>query len=117
MQIDKIENRKSPRYASSDLNAVITISPPPPEEGIHLKGTVLDMSQGGVKIKLHSAMPDNIPTSKILIKIVMPQSGLPVKIRGSIRHMNNESECGISYHDDHNEDELDNLLFECIKTH
>jgi len=112
MQIDK---REHPRYTSSDLNAVITISPPAPDELIVLEGTVLDMSRKGVKIKLHSPMPDNIPASKILINIVMPQSGLPVKIRGVIRHMNEESECGIHYHEDHCEDELKNLLFECIK--
>jgi len=111
------DNREFPRYTSSDLNAVITISPPLPEDKIHLEGTVLDMSQKGIKIKLHSAMPDDIPTSKILINIIMPQSGLLVKIHGFIRHMNDESECGINYHNDHSEDELKNLLFECIKVH
>lgn len=114
MQMDK---REYPRYSSSDLSAVITISPPPPDELIFLKGTVLDMSQNGIKIKLHSAMPDDIPTSKILINIVMPKSGLLVKIRGSIRHMSAESEYGINFHKDHSEDELKNLLFECIKVH
>jgi len=110
-----IDQRKYPRYTSSNLNAVITISPPPPDEWISLEGSVLDMSQKGIKIKLHSPMPNDIPTSKILINIVMPKSGLVVKIRGFIRHMNNASECGIKYHNDHCEDELKNLLFECIK--
>jgi len=114
MQMDK---REHPRYASSDLSAVITISPPPPDELISLKGTVVDMSQNGIKIKLHSAMPDAIPTSKILINIIMPKSGLLVKIRGFIRHINAESEYGINYHKDHKEEELKNLLFECIKSH
>lgn len=113
----KIDQREHPRYISSDLNAVIIISPPAPGELISLEGTVLDMSHKGIKIKLHSPMPDNIPTSKILINIVMPQSGLPVKIRGFIRHMNEESECGINYDKDHCNDELKNLLFECIKVH
>jgi len=110
-----MDKREYPRYTSSDLSAVITISPPPPDELISLKGTVLDMSQNGIKIKLHSAMPANIPTSKILINIVMPKSGIPVKIRGFIRHISDESEYGINYHKDHKEDELKNLLFECIK--
>lgn len=117
MQIDKNDQREFPRYSSSDLNAVITISPPPPDEWIQLEGTVLNMSQRGIKIKLHSAMPDDIPTSKILINIVMPKSGLVVKIRGHIRHINDEHECGINYHVDHSEDELKSLLFECIKVH
>lgn len=114
MQIDK---REHPRFTSSDLNAVITISPPPPDKLISLEGTVLDMSHKGIRIKLHTAMPQGIPTSKILINIVMPQSGLPVKIHGFIRHISKESECGIKYHEDHSDDELESLLFECIKVH
>jgi len=117
MQSDKRDQRECPRYASSGIKAVILISPPPPDEGIHLEGTVLDMSQKGIKIKLHSAIPGNIPTSKILINITMPKSGLPVKIHGFIRHVNDESEWGINYHKDHCEDELENLLFECVKVH
>lgn len=112
MQIDQREHQ---RYIPPDLNAVITISPPPPDDLISLEGTVLDMSHTGIKIRLHSAMPLDIPTSKILINIVMPKSGLPVKIRGFIRYMSEESECGIKYHKDHGEDELESLLFECIK--
>jgi hypothetical protein len=113
----QIEHREHPRYTSSDLHAVITISPPPPDVLISLEGIVLDMSHKGIKIKLNSALPEDIPISKILINIVMPQSGLPVKIHGFIRHMNEASECGINYHKDHSEDELNNLLFECIKVH
>jgi hypothetical protein len=111
----KIDKRKHQRYATPDLNAVITISPPPPNKLISLAGTVLNMSHKGIKIKLHSAMPRGIPTSKTLINMVMPKSGLPVKISGFIRHINTESECGINYHKDHAEDELASLLFECIK--
>lgn len=114
MQMDK---REHPRYIPMDLNAAITISPPPPKEWIYLEGTVVDMSQNGIKIKLHSAMPCKIPTSKILINIVMPLSGLPIKIKGSIRHITDESECGIHYHEGHDEDELKDMLFECIKVH
>jgi hypothetical protein len=112
-----IDQRDYPRYTSSNLNALITISPPPPDELISLEGTVLDMSHKGIKIKLHSAMPDDIPTSKIIINIVMPKSGILVKIRGFIRHISDETECGIHYHQEHNEDELKSLLFECIKIH
>lgn len=111
----QIEQREYPRYSSAKLNAVITISPPLPSESISLQGTVLNMSFKGIKIKLHSPMPDDIPTSRVLIHIIMPNSGLPVNIRGFIRHINDSSECGIKYHEEHCNDELKNLLFECIK--
>jgi len=113
----QIEKRKHKRYTTSNIAAVITISPPPPDEVISLEGTVLDMSQKGIKIKLFTPLPDAIPTSKILINIVMPESGLPIKIRGSIRHIKNNSECGINYHQEHCDNELNELLFECIKVH
>ena len=112
MQMNK---RESPRYSPSDLTAVITISPPAPSEWISLKGTVLDMSQKGIRIKLYSAMPNNIPESKVLITIVMPKSGLEVKIHGSIRHISEETEYGVHYHKEHCKEELNNLLFECVK--
>ena len=110
-----IEQRECPRYVSSNLNAVITISPPEPDELISLEGKVLDMSQKGIRIKLNSAMPNNIPASKVLITMVMPKSGLEVKIHGNIRHINDDAECGVNYHEEHCPDELSNLLFECVK--
>ena len=48
MQIDERDQREYRRYTSLDLNAVITISPPPPDEGIHFDGIVLDMSHNGI---------------------------------------------------------------------
>jgi hypothetical protein len=60
------------------------------------------MSHMSIKIKLNSAMRDDIPTSKI---------------HGFIRQLSEESECAINYHEDHCENELNNLLFECIKAH
>jgi len=109
------EQRKYPRYPAQDLNAVIVISPPPPDESISIAGTVMDMSRKGIKIKLTSALPQDIPVSKILINVKMPKSGLTFKISGSIRHINEKAEYGINYDKEHSEDELDNLMFECIK--
>ena len=74
------------------------------------------MSASGIKIKLFSAMPDDIPESKITINVIMPQSGLPVVIKGIIKRLDNQSECGIQYFKEHPEEVVDNLLFECIKT-
>jgi len=109
------EQRKHPRYSTQDLSAVIVISPPPPNESISIAGTVMDMSRKGIKIKLTSALPQDIPTSRILINVKMPKSGLTFKISGSIRHINEQAEYGIHYDKKHSEDEVDSLLFECIK--
>ena len=109
------EKREFQRYRPFNLNVRIAISPPPPDESILLAGTVLNMSQRGIKVRLNSPMPDAIPVSKIVIQVTLPESGLPVKIRGTIRHMNNNGEIGVQYHDEHSDKELDNMLFECVK--
>jgi hypothetical protein len=109
------EKREHQRFTTTELNAIITILPPPPDEVISLQGMVLDLSQKGIKIKLDSPMPHDIPNSQILINITMPQSGLPINIKGSIRHVNKRSEFGIYYDEAFTDDELDSLLFECVK--
>ena len=111
-----IDKRKHARIKPKNLTATITIFTPDPKEEIHLEGDVLDMSASGIKIKLFSPMPDDIPESKISINVKMPKSGLPVVIKGVIKRLDNQSECGIQYFKDHPEEVVDNLLFECIKT-
>lgn len=110
-----IDNRKHARIRPKSLTAIITIFPPIPDEEIHLEGTVLDMSASGIRIKLFTAMPTDIPKSKIKINLTMPKSGLPITIRGIIKHLDTPSECGINYTKEHQNKEIDNLLFECIK--
>lgn len=111
-----IDKRKHPRIKPQNLTATITIFPPEPKGEIHLEGLVLDMSASGIKIKLFSAMPNDIPKSKITINVTMPKSGIPIIIKGIIKRLDNQSECGIQYFKDHPNKEIDNLLFECIKT-
>lgn len=111
-----IDKRKHARIKPQNLTATITIFTPDSKGEIHLEGDVLDMSASGIKIKLFSAMPDDIPESKISINVTMPKSGLPVVIKGIIKRLDNQSECGIQYFKDHPKEIVDNLLFECIKT-
>ena len=109
------DKRKHLRFNPQGLSANITIEPPLPDDEIILQGTVVDMSYSGIKIKLSAAMPENIPESNIRIDMKMPESGIPITIRGSIKHWNEQSECGLHYSVDHPENEVDDLMFECIK--
>ncbi|MDO7083291.1 PilZ domain-containing protein [Pseudocolwellia sp. AS88] len=110
------DKRKHERIKPQSLTANITIFAPSNDSEIHLEGLVLDMSTAGIKIKLFSAMPENIPKSKIRINLLMPKSGLPLTIKGVIKRLDNNSECGIQYYKDNPNKEIDNLLFECIKS-
>ena len=109
------ENRKHPRFNPQGLMANITIAPPPPDEQIMLEGSVIDMSYTGIRIKLSEMMPKDIPESKIKIHLILPDSGIPFTIQGVIKYMNDNSECGMNYSQDHPEHEIDDFMFECIK--
>ena len=109
------DKRRHPRFSPNGLVASITIEPPPPDDEIILEGTVVDMSYTGIKIKLKTPIREDMPVSEILIKLIMPESGVPVSIHGFIKHLNAESECGLQYSENHPEHEVDDLMFECIK--
>ncbi|MFT6898782.1 MAG: hypothetical protein ACJA13_003209 [Paraglaciecola sp.] len=110
-----IEKRKHVRFEPTGLLAIITIYPPFPHEKILLQGVVLDMSGSGIRIKLFSAMPTDIPESKMEINLTLPKSAFPIAIKGVIRHVNPQSEIGFKFADDNEKQEVDDLLFECIK--
>ena len=109
------DKRKHPRFSPNGLAANITIAPPPPKKELILEGTIIDMSYTGIKIKLNTAITTDLSESEIKINLTMPESGVPVSIHGIIKHLNNESECGLHYSEQHAEDEVDDLMFECIK--
>ncbi len=109
------EKRRHPRFNPKGITASICIIPPSPDEEVSLQGTIVDMSYSGVKIKLSSAMPEDLPKSKIRIDLTLPESGIPFTINGVIKHISEPSECGFHYSEHHSEDEVDELMFECVK--
>ncbi len=109
------ENRKHPRFYPSGLMASISIEPPAPEKKLVFKGTVIDMSPAGIKIKLTTPLNINAEENTIMINLTLPESGVPVTIRGVIKHLTNDSEYGFQYSDNNTNHEVDNLILECIK--
>lgn len=110
-----IEKRRHPRFSPNGLNASISIFPFKSEKEIMLVGTIIDMSYTGIKIKLNTSVNQDLSESEIKINFKIPKSGIPVSIHGIIKHLNNESECGFQYSEQHPEQEIDDLMFECIK--
>jgi len=109
------DNRKHPRFCPNGLAASISIEPPPPDEKLTFDGTVVNISYTGIKIKLSTPLNTDIPDSFLLISLKLPESGVPVTIRGMIKHLNN-TECGLQYSSEKDlEHTVDSLMFECIK--
>ena len=109
------EQRKHPRFNPKGLTAKIDLISLSSDEVLHLKGTIVDMSYSGIKIKLSADMPVEISESKIKIHLTLPDTNIPVTINGVIKHKSKQSEFGLHYSEHHSEDEVDHLMFECIK--
>jgi len=109
------DQRTSKRIYPEGLNAHIIIDPPPPDEEIIIEGVVVDMSYKGIKIRLNHPLNHKIDEAELRISIRLPESGVPLSIHGLIRHVNDACECGLQYADQHHEQEMDDLMFECVK--
>jgi len=110
-----IDKRKHVRFEPKSILANITLYPASLHEEILLQGVVVDMSYSGIKIKLFSAIPADIGESKMEIHLTLPKSTLPIAIKGMIRHVNPHSEMGFKFAEDSAKQEIDDLLFECVK--
>jgi hypothetical protein len=109
------EKRSRKRFNPEGLTAHIIIDPPPPDSEIVIDGEVVDMSYTGIKIKLNKPLSSIVEQGEIRISIVLPQSGVSLSIHGMIRHIKDGCECGLQYAERHTEDEMDDLMFECIR--
>jgi hypothetical protein len=109
------DKRQHPRLSLKGVHANITISNALSEDSIHLEGDMVDMSYSGIRIKLLSEMPQNLPASNVKIVLTLPNSDISCTIKGAIRHISNNAEVGMHYRDYHKEDDVDAFMFECVK--
>ena len=109
-----IENRDRKRFNPEGLAAHIIIDPPLGGV-IIIDGQVVDMSYGGIKIRLKEPFAHAVEEAELRIALVLPESGVPVSIHGMIKHVVNQDECGFQYAEKHTESEMDDLMFECVK--
>ncbi len=109
------DNRKHPRINPIGLKAHISIEPAPPKDKLITEGVIIDMSYTGIKIKLKTPFAPNIAKGIIHINLTLPKSGVPITIRGMIKYLSDSSEYGLEYIDKNIENEVDDLMFECIK--
>jgi hypothetical protein len=110
-----LEKRQEARVLAQDLHADICVMGPDSEILTTMKGEVVDMSYSGIKIKLSAAMP-NIPSqSKITILLSNPNLTTPVTIKGMVRYLSKENDCGIAFANEQGKSELGKFLFECVR--
>jgi hypothetical protein len=108
------ENRHNMRFNPQGLAAALITIDPVNDNKIVMTGQVIDMSYGGIKIKLDKPFTPLVVEAELNITLVLPVSGVPVAIQGKIKHLKNERLCGLQYADN-NEHDMDELMFECIK--
>ncbi len=112
--IMNIDKRVHPRFCPEGLLANVTVIPVEPDTTITFSGTVVDMSYCGIKIKLNTPILSKLPESKIRIHITRPETRIQMTINGIIKHMDQNTECGVQYTESE-ENELDDLMFECVR--
>lgn len=112
METDK---RKHVRLCPDNFLATITLIPQPPEKQISFAGTVVDISYDGIKIKLDKPITANVEKAEIIINLTLPDSGVPLSIKGNIKHLCNKSEYGLQYSEENTESDIDHLMFECTR--
>ncbi|MDD1620528.1 MAG: PilZ domain-containing protein [Methylococcaceae bacterium] len=80
---------------------------------IALDADILDISYTGIRVKLKEPLASNI-IGHIKITMTLPESGTSFSVHGILKHLHNESECGLHYVD-HIEGSIDDVMFECIE--
>lgn len=109
------ERRNRPRFNPEGLSAHLIIEPTLTQDSIVIEGSIVDMSYSGIRLRLHQRLQQTFEEAHIRIVIDLPQSGVPLSIQGMIRHVHEQTDCGLQYAD-HQEQELDDCMFECIKS-
>lgn len=108
------ERRNHPRFSVGGLKAHVTINRPV-KDTLEFDGEVIDLSYTGIKILLDSPLP-YVSEGRVMIALVLPNSQIPVTIRGEIKHFCAVTGYGMQYSNHVPQKAIDELLFECVKS-
>ncbi len=110
-----IEKRSHQRFVPEGLLADIKIIAA--QSGVIqiTQGVVMDMSYTGIRIHLLTPLSLEIGSLQIKITLTMPESGIPITINGMIKRISDDIELGCYFGNNHLENDLDPLMFECVK--
>jgi len=109
------ERRKHSRFLLNGVSATLTLCYPPEE--IQIPGEIIDISCSGIKIQLSQPILQNLDGRNINIQLTMPESGIPLTIKGLIKHHLSPTEYGLHYGTPIAEELMDEFIFECTKSH
>jgi hypothetical protein len=108
------ERRNHPRFTVDGIKAHLTIKRPA-NDTLEFEGEVIDLSYTGIKIHLDSPLPEE-SEGWVSIVLILPNSQIPVAIRGEIKHLCQGTHYGVQCDDTLPKDAYDELLFECVKS-
>lgn len=109
------DKRTHQRFTPKGLVAHVTFEQPAEGRKLEVDGEVVDMSYGGIKIKLDHPVEAELEQAELNVQITLPESGVPVCMHGSIKHLHEDGQCGLQYDSQLGEEVLDELMFECVK--
>ncbi|NOU14126.1 MAG: PilZ domain-containing protein [Methylococcaceae bacterium] len=109
----KNDQREFPRFNPKGLTAHVTLEHDTDEQ-IEVTGEILDISYSGIRLKLTAALPVTI-NDKLKIKLILPESGIPLTISGVIKHEISELEFGLHYDGPTSKSDYHEIVLECFK--
>jgi len=108
----KVERRNHQRIKSKNVQANIHLFTPSAVE-TDLNGEILDISLTGIRLKLSKPLDKNV-NDNIKITMLSPESGTPITVHGTLKHLHSDTEYGVHY-THHVDGSIDDILFECEK--
>ena len=91
----KPERRSHHRVKPRNIKADVSNAHPSNQE-VDLKGEILDVSRTGIRIKLSHPLDTSVH-DKLKITMILPESGAPFTIHGTLKHQHSDTEYGMVY--------------------
>lgn len=107
------DQRQHARFNPEGLMARVTLEHEALDQ-IYVNGEVINISHSGIRLKLAEPLHAQI-NDKIKIQLILPESGIPLTIRGIIKHEITENEFGLHYDNPPSKNDYEDIILECFK--
>jgi hypothetical protein len=106
------DRRQHPRYSQTGLKVAITLNIS--TDIVNLYGEVVDISLGGIKIKLDVPTTDDLE-GDIKICLFLPDIEIPIFVKGVLKYVSEDGTLGLHYLEYPIAETLNKFMFDCMK--
>ncbi len=107
------DQRQHARFNPEGLVAHVTLENEALDQ-VYVNGEVINISHSGIRLKLTEPLLAHV-NDKIKIQLILPESGIPLTIRGVIKHEIADNEFGLHYENPPSKNDYEDIILECFK--